>query len=128
MPVDESCNPARSFVEVDTANGEHLIYRITAESADPNWSLATQNDDVLANSAGCPSPCERKWPLSEDELPAGGDEVHALAMQFLGGGKLELEVTRHDQGGAQVQVVKKCTYTYTGERKKHADSLRVFVT
>lgn len=124
MPVTATCDPADAAVVLNTSAGEHLIYRIETASPDLEWSLVTDSKVVLTDKVSCPSPCERRWPASPDEIPADGSEQHTLSVQFLSEASLDYHVTKRDQSGAELTVVKKCSFT--GSADAYFEALRVF--
>ena len=126
MPVRKDCRVNTEAVLVNLGGGERLLYEIEVTHGDVEYTLDEHpSERPLADSASCPSRCERPWPREDSELPAENRVTHTLAIQFLSPGTVKYVVS-HQKGGVS-QVLVDCDYLSDDATASVFEALDVFI-
>ena len=113
MTVTRRCNKKDLAVMVDVSNGERLRYAVSFTGARAVFTLANKQGTILLSQQSPPGstgPWELVWPGSPPPNAIPGEFTHALGMHFLAAATYTYKVTKEDQSGAELTVVKDCTY------------------
>lgn len=125
MPVSKECRVNSEAVQVDFESGEKLFYVIEVTDGEVEYTLReSPGEKTLADSASCPSKCEREWPRDESEVPDQTKVTHTLGMQFLSPGTVKYQVRHRKNGDSEVVI--DCDYVADDSNPSFFEGLDVF--
>ena len=115
-------------VQMNSATGQHLAYKLEAEGARPVFTFADENRVLLSVGQGgdAPQP-EYNWKLGAQGFPTdSADEVYGVAMLFTAVIRYHLFVALHDNAGQRLQVLKDIRYESQSPNDQLQETLEVF--